>query len=358
MSNYKSLQRVNEPRRHKRKMLKRSASASVDLLSSPNYNKKSAVRDIEKERRLLDGEIGVHKPAVTKSPRGADRVLFDIPEDVDDGQQTQTQGTSGRSRRLTPSADVAWLCFLWRATAVETWIRESERRLLAVNPKCDTLPAVLVFLRKQSMFAQRLKAYETKGVAGLFHLKCDLSTLCDSTDLSRRNATIAKYDELMSKWYDLWRKSDGRKAQLMRTLQKCKAKKLQEQFAVRAEKVRSWFATVNDDLSQPKANSLNERSDDKRKSLSRLQQSMEEMKRVLQALGKLNEQVKRFDVSSNPYTDITMESLDSIWENLMKVIKQRKLETLDQSEPDAEKGDTDAAESCLHRLWRSARNRI
>lgn len=165
-------------------------------------------------------------------------------------------------------------------------------------------------------------------IAKFTQLKCKLVDLEATKNLSnydyQPSALIARYDEVMSKWYDLRHKSDEWRIRLRSAFKVCKTKNLQKQFAIRVERVHSFFAAISEGLSRPRASkSLDE--------LTKLRNSMMDMKQSLEALRKFNEQLIHLDALGNPHTDITVASLENSWEKLMKLINGCQYEGNQQS---------------------------
>lgn len=63
-----------------------------------------------------------------------------------------------------------------------------------------------------------------------------------------------------------------------------------------------------------------------REAHSQFQASLTSAEADFQSLGKLDKQIKSFNVGPNPYTWFTMEALEDTWKNLQKIIKERDVD--------------------------------
>lgn len=92
-------------------------------------------------------------------------------------------------------------------------------------------------------------------------------------------------------------------------------------FAKKASAFNSWFENAEEDLTDPvRCNSLEE--------IWALRQAHEAFRSSLSSaqadfnqLAELDQQIKSYQVVSNPYTWFTMEALEETWGNLQKIIK-------------------------------------
>jgi spectrin alpha len=94
-------------------------------------------------------------------------------------------------------------------------------------------------------------------------------------------------------------------------------------FAKKASQFNSWFENAEEDLTDPvRVNSLDE-IHASRKAHDEFMQSLSSAKSKFDELRELDDKIKGFRVTKNPYTWFTIETLEESWQNLSEIIKDR-----------------------------------
>lgn len=92
-------------------------------------------------------------------------------------------------------------------------------------------------------------------------------------------------------------------------------------FAKKASAFNSWFENAEEDLTDPvRCNSLEEIRA-LREAHEAFRSSLSSAQADFNQLAELDQQIKSYQVVSNPYTWFTMEALEETWRNLQKIIK-------------------------------------
>lgn len=92
-------------------------------------------------------------------------------------------------------------------------------------------------------------------------------------------------------------------------------------FAKKASAFNSWFENAEEDLTDPvRCNSLEEIRA-LREAHEAFRSSLSSAQADYNQLAELDQQIKSYQVVSNPYTWFTMEALEETWRNLQKIIK-------------------------------------
>lgn len=92
-------------------------------------------------------------------------------------------------------------------------------------------------------------------------------------------------------------------------------------FAKKASAFNSWFENAEEDLTDPvRCNSLEEIRA-LREAHEAFRSSLSSAQADFNQLAELDQQIKSYQVVSNPYTWFTMEALEETWGNLQKIIK-------------------------------------
>lgn len=92
-------------------------------------------------------------------------------------------------------------------------------------------------------------------------------------------------------------------------------------FAKKASAFNSWFENAEEDLTDPvRCNSLEEIKA-LREAHEAFRSSLSSAQADFNQLAELDQQIKSYQVVSNPYTWFTMEALEETWRNLQKIIK-------------------------------------
>uniref|UniRef100_A0A3Q3EQ15 EF-hand domain-containing protein n=1 Tax=Kryptolebias marmoratus TaxID=37003 RepID=A0A3Q3EQ15_KRYMA len=132
-----------------------------------------------------------------------------------------------------------------------------------------------------------------------------------------------RVQELNNRWRSLRSRTPG--LALTTVLSPPQVEDLFLTFAKKASAFNSWFENAEEDLTDPvRCNSLEEIRA-LREAHEAFRSSLSSAQTDFNQLAELDQQIKSYQVVSNPYTWFTMEALEETWRNLQKIIK-RELE--------------------------------
>ncbi|XP_046986663.1 spectrin alpha chain isoform X3 [Schistocerca americana] len=225
-------------------------------------------------------------------------------------------------RKLKLMENSAYLQFMWKADVVESWIADKETHVRSEEFGRD-LSTVQTLLTKQETFDAGLHAFEHEGIQNITSLKEQLV----SASHDQTPAILKRHADVIARWQKLLADSDARKQKLLRMQEQFRQiEELYLTFAKKASAFNSWFENAEEDLTDPvRCNSIEEIRA-LREAHQQFQASLSSAQADFDALAKLDQQIKNFNVGPNPYTWFTMEALEDTWRNLQKIIKERDIE--------------------------------
>jgi spectrin alpha len=110
-------------------------------------------------------------------------------------------------------------------------------------------------------------------------------------------------------------------------------------FAKKASAFNSWFENASEDLTDPvRVNSLDEIKA-LREAHAEFQKSLSSAREDFDQLVALDKKIVAYKVSKNPYTWFTIQTLEESWESLMKVIKTRDADLVQEEQRQKENED-------------------
>ncbi|MAD18690.1 MAG: hypothetical protein CMJ52_00480 [Planctomycetaceae bacterium] len=225
-----------------------------------------------------------------------------------------------RKANLKDNAD--YLCFMWKADVVESWIADKEAHVKSDEYGRD-LSSVQTLLTKQETFDIGLKAFETEGISNITELK---NKLINSNHIQAQSIN-KKYSAVIARWNQLLGDSSAREQKLLAVQDQFRQiEELYLTFAKKASAFNSWFENAEEDMTDPvRCNSIEEIKS-LREAHAQFQASLSSAHADFDALAQLDKQIKGFNVGPNPYTWFTMDALSETWRNLQGIIKQRDTE--------------------------------
>ena len=322
------------------------------LLTVPDLgDNMAAVQGLIKKHDAFEGDISVHGERCTDIAESGQSLISDKNHHSDAISQRCEQLrnkmfnlgelASVRKSNLKDNAD--YLCFMWKADVVESWIADKESHVKSDEYGRD-LSSVQTLLTKQETFDIGLKAFEMEGIQNITELK---NKLISSNHIQGQSIN-KKYSAVIDRWNQLLGDSAAREQKLLQVQDQFRQiEELYLTFAKKASAFNSWFENAEEDMTDPvRCNSIEEiRS--LREAHAQFQASLSSAHADFDALAQLDKQIKSFNVGANPYTWFTMEALSDTWRNLQSIIKQRDAE-LAQEEVRQEDNDKLRREFAKH----------
>ena len=277
--------------------------------------------DIKEQGQQLIDERNHHADAITQRCEQLRNKMYNLGELA-----------SVRKANLKDNGD--YLCFMWKADVVESWIADKEAHVRSDEFGRD-LSSVQTLLTKQETFDIGLRAFETEGIQNITELK---DKLINSNHIQAQSIN-KKYGLVIDRWNRLLSDSQAREQRLLQVQDQFRQiEELYLTFAKKASAFNSWFENAEEDMTDPvRCNSIEEiRS--LREAHAQFQASLASAHADFDSLAQLYKQIKSFNVGANPYTWFTMEALTDTWSNLQSIIAQRDAE-LAQEEVRQEEND-------------------
>ncbi|XP_071821753.1 spectrin alpha chain, non-erythrocytic 1-like isoform X5 [Apostichopus japonicus] len=307
------------------------------VLSSEDYGDTlAAVQGLQKKHRAFDTDFGVHKDRVDDIKNKGDELVNSenfnaeaIGQRCDDlSKRLEELRLAAERRKAKLDENSAFLQFIWKADVVESWIAEKESFVRSDDYGRD-LSTVQTLLTKQETFDAGLQSFEKEGIQQITTLKDKLV----ASDHAQTQAIQDRHASLIKRWEKLLADSNDRRQRLLRAQEQYQeVEDLFLLFAKKASAFNSWFENAEEDLTDPvRCNSVEEI-----KALKKAHEafcaSLSTAQNDLKQLAALDKQIKSYNVTSNPYTWFTMDSLEETWRNLQKIIKEREVELNKETE--------------------------
>lgn len=232
------------------------------------------------------------------------------------------------NRRQKLVSNLAYVQYLWRANAVESWIGARINQLDAIKDNfSNELSVIHHLLDRQDLFEVGLNAFD--GIDLLGRLRLDLPE--DDELIGLRRLSASRHEEVLTKWQFLLNKSSKRREKLSAIADRYKEiDELYLAFAKKASAFNSWYENVEEDLSDPvKCNSYEE-VQALIESQEELQKSLEHVRREFDEVEVLDNKIKELNVGPNPYTWFTMHTLQDTWQNLERVVREREASLVEE----------------------------
>ncbi|MEQ2177746.1 Spectrin alpha chain, non-erythrocytic 1 [Goodea atripinnis] len=218
-------------------------------------------------------------------------------------------------RKAKLDENSAFLQFNWKADVVESWIGTSSSPSPCSRTSGSSVTPLLL-LPLQETFDAGLQAFQQEGITNITALKDQLL----AAKHVQSKAIEARHAALIKRWNQLLSNSTARKKKLLEAQEHFR-KDLFLTFAKKASAFNSWFENAEEDLTDPvRCNSLEEIRA-LREAHEAFRSSLSSAQADFNQLAELDQQIKSYQVVSNPYTWFTMEALEETWRNLQKIIK-------------------------------------
>uniref|UniRef100_A0A8C2Z1E6 Spectrin alpha chain, non-erythrocytic 1 n=1 Tax=Cyclopterus lumpus TaxID=8103 RepID=A0A8C2Z1E6_CYCLU len=303
----------------------------LNLVGSEDYGDTlAAVQGLLKKHEAFETDFTVHRDRVNDVCTNGEELIKKNNHHVDNisakmsalrGKVSELERAAAQ-RKAKLDENSAFLQFNWKADVVESWIGEKENSLKTDDYGRD-LSSVQTLLTKQETFDAGLQAFQQEGITNITALQDQLL----AAKHVQSKAIEARHAALIKRWNQLLSNSAARKKKLLEAQEHFrKVEDLFLTFAKKASAFNSWFENAEEDLTDPvRCNSLEE--------IRALREAHEAFRSSLSSaqadfgqLAELDQQIKSYQVVSNPYTWFTMEALEETWRNLQKIIKERELE--------------------------------
>uniref|UniRef100_A0AAQ5ZRE4 Spectrin alpha chain, non-erythrocytic 1 n=1 Tax=Amphiprion ocellaris TaxID=80972 RepID=A0AAQ5ZRE4_AMPOC len=304
----------------------------LNLVGSEDYGDTlAAVQGLLKKHEAFETDFTVHRDRVNDVCANGEELIKKNNHHVDNisakmsalrGKVSELERAAAQ-RKAKLDENSAFLQFNWKADVVESWIGEKENSLKTDDYGRD-LSSVQTLLTKQETFDAGLQAFQQEGITNITALKDQLL----AAKHVQSKAIEARHAALMKRWNQLLSNSAARKKKLleMHFRNLMNQNNLFLTFAKKASAFNSWFENAEEDLTDPvRCNSLEEIRA-LREAHEAFRSSLSSAQADFNQLAELDQQIKSYQVMSNPYTWFTMEALEETWRNLQKIIKERELE--------------------------------
>jgi spectrin alpha len=301
------------------------------LLSVEDYgDSMAAVQGLLKKHDAFETDFAVHRDRCGDIIGAGDQLLQKGNHHSDAiaqrCQQLQSRldalESTAKRRKGKLVDNSAYLQFLWKSDVVESWIADKETHVRSEDYGRD-LSSVQTLLTKQETFDAGLHAFEHEGIQSITTLKDQLI----NANHDQSNNITQHHNHVIGRWQKLLSDSNSRKQRLLQMQEQFRQiEDLYLTFAKKASAFNSWFENAEEDLTDPvRCNSIEEIKA-LREAHAQFQASLSSAQADFNQLAALDQQIKSFNVGSNPYTWFTMEALDDTWRNLQKIIKERDIE--------------------------------
>jgi len=306
-------------------------SEKQQLLTVPDLgDNMAAVQGLIKKHDAFEGDISVHGDRCTDVCEAGQNLISEKNHHSEAITQRCEQlrnkmfnlGELATVRKANLKDNADYLCFMWKADVVESWIADKEAHVKSDEYGRD-LSSVQTLLTKQETFDIGLKAFETEGISNITELK---NKLINSNHIQAQSIN-KKYSAVIARWNQLLGDSSAREQKLLAVQDQFRQiEELYLTFAKKASAFNSWFENAEEDMTDPvRCNSIEEIKS-LREAHAQFQASLSSAHADFDALAQLDKQIKGFNVGPNPYTWFTMDALSETWRNLQGIIKQRDTE--------------------------------
>ncbi|ELK37929.1 Spectrin alpha chain, erythrocyte, partial [Myotis davidii] len=321
------------------------------------------VQNLLKKHRRLEGELMAHEPAIQnvldmaeglgdKAAVGREEIQERLAQFVQHWEQLK-ELTKARGLQLEESLE--YLQFMENAEEEEAWINEKEA-MVARGDSGDTLAATQSLLKKHEGLDNDFAVHEARvqnvcaqgeGILSKDTLDASVQSfqqerLGKITDLkdqlvaaqhSQSKAIEERHAALLRRWEQLLAACAAHRQKLLeKQLPLQKAEELFMEFAHKASAFNHWCENAEEDLSENvhcvSLNEIRQLQKDHEAFLASLAKAQED----LNYLRELDQQIKSLHVPSSPYTWLTMEVLERMWNHLPDIIKEREQELQKEEE--------------------------
>lgn len=291
----------------------------------------AATQSLLKKHEALENDFAVHKNRVQDVCAQGEDILSKEETQNKDKISTKIEVLNEKTASLT-KALAAWKSqldevhafqqFNWKADVVESWIGEKEASLKTKSNGAD-LTAFLTLLAKQDTLDASLQSFQQERLSEITDLKDELL----AAEHSQSKAIEERHAALLRRWEQLLEACRVHRQKLLeKQLPLQKAEELFMEFAHKASAFNNWCENAEEDLSEPvhcvSLNEIRQLQKEHEAFLASMVGAQEDFNYLLA----LDQQIKALNVSSSPYTWLTVDVLGRIWKHLPEIIKEREQE--------------------------------
>ncbi|EPQ17489.1 Spectrin alpha chain, erythrocyte [Myotis brandtii] len=297
----------------------------------------AATQSLLKKHEALDNDFAVHEARVQNVCAQGEGILS--KEEIRHKEKisakiealnakTPSLAQAIASWKLQLEDDRAFQEFNWKADVAEAWIAEKERSL-KINGNGADLTAFLTLLAKQDTLDASVQSFQQERLGKITDLKDQLV----AAQHSQSKAIEERHAALLRRWEQLLEACAAHRQKLLeKQLPLQKAEELFMEFAHKASAFNHWCENAEEDLSENvhcvSLNEIRQLQKDHEAFLASLAKAQED----LNYLRELDQQIKSLNVPSSPYTWLTMEVLERMWNHLPDIIKEREQELQKEEE--------------------------
>ncbi|XP_032508870.1 spectrin alpha chain, erythrocytic 1 isoform X1 [Phocoena sinus] len=291
----------------------------------------AATQSLLKKLEALENDFAVHEIRVQNVYAQGEDILSKEESQHKEKVSTKIEALKEKTPSLA-KAMAAWKLqleddydfqqFNWKADVVEAWIAEKETSLKTNGNGAD-LAAFLTLLAKQDTLHASLQSFQQERLSEITDLKNQLV----AAEHSQTEAIKERHAALLRLWEQLLEASEAHRQELLeKQLPLQKAEDLFMEFAHKASAFNNWCENAEEDLSEPvhcvSLDAIQRLKKDHEDFLASLARAQGDFNYLLE----LDQQIKALNVSSSPYTWLTVEVLERIWNHLSDIVKEREQE--------------------------------
>eukprot|EP00069_Balaena_mysticetus_P007680 bmy_19330T0 len=280
----------------------------------------AATQSLLKKLEALENDFTVHEIRVQNVCAQGEDILSKEESQHKEKISTKIEALKEKAPSLA-KAMAAWKLqleddydfqqFNWKADVVEAWIAEKETSLKTNGNGAD-LAAFLTLLAKQDTLHASLQSFQQERLSEITDLKDQLV----AAEHSQTEAIKERHAALLRLWEQLLEASEAHRQEL-----------LEKQLPLqKASAFNNWCENAEEDLSEPvrcvSLDTIRQLQKDHEAFLTSLARAQGDFNYLLE----LDKQIKALNVSSSPYTWLTVEVLERIWNHLSDIIKEREQE--------------------------------
>ncbi|XP_036298592.1 spectrin alpha chain, erythrocytic 1 [Pipistrellus kuhlii] len=297
----------------------------------------AATQSLLKKHEALDNDFAVHEARVQDVCAQGEDILSKEESRHKEKISAKIEALKAKTPSLAQAIaswklqledDHAFQEFNWKADVAEAWIAEKERSL-KINGNGADLTAFLTLLAKQDTLDASVQSFQQERLGQITDLKDQLV----AAQHSQSRAIEERHSALLRRWEQLLEACAAHRQKLLeKQLPLQKAEELFMEFAHKASAFNHWCENAEEDLSENvhcvSLNEIRQLQKDHEAFLASLAKAQED----LNHLRELDQQIKSLNVPSSPYTWLTMEVLERMWNHLPDIIKEREQELQKEEE--------------------------
>ncbi|XP_062959972.1 spectrin alpha chain, erythrocytic 1 isoform X2 [Cynocephalus volans] len=291
----------------------------------------AATQSLLKKHEALDNDFTVHETRVQNVCAQGEDILSKEESQNKEKISAKIEALNEKTPSLAKAIavwklqledDYAFQEFNWKADVIEAWIAEREKSLKTNGSGAD-FAAFLTLLAKQDTLDASLQSFQQERLSEFTDLKDQLV----AAQHSQTKAIEERHAALLRHWEQLLEASAAHRQKLLeKQLPLQKAEELFMEFANKASAFNNWCENAEENLSGPvhsvSLNEIRQLQKDHEVFLASMAGAQADFNYLLE----LDQQIKSLNVPSSPYTWLTVEVLERIWNHLPDIIKEREQE--------------------------------